>query len=77
MANEVLSLRHSFYFFIYGGEAENSFIVLPGKRGPQQANALRTLCPNLKREVRGFIVIVLRGCFQRLDILLMGWWRSK
>ena len=31
------------------GEVEkNSFIALPGKRGPQQANVLKTMCSDLE-----------------------------
>ena len=43
------------------GEAErNSFIALPGKGGPQQDNALKTVCPSPGKGgvLRSLIVIV-------------------
>ena len=51
----------------------NSFIASSGKSGgPQHANALRNVCPNLGKIVRSFIVIAQRGCDQLMDVLLMG-----
>ena len=44
------------------------------QRGTQWANALKTVCPDLERIVRSFIVMVQRGCDQLVDILLIGWW---
>ena len=44
------------------------------QRGPQQANAFRTMCPNFKKIVRSFIEIVQRGPDQLVGILLMDWW---
>ena len=34
----------------------------------------KTVCPNLERLVRSFIVMVQRGCGQLVDDLLIGWW---
>ena len=55
------------------GEVEK-FYCFARQRGPQRANALKTVCPNLERLVRRFTVIVQRGRDQLLDILLIGWW---
>ena len=44
------------------------------QRGPQQANVLKTVCPDLERIVRRFLVMVQRGRDQLVDILLIGWW---
>ena len=57
-----------------GDVEKNSFIVLPGKGGQQQAHVLKTVCPHLERIVRSFIVLVPRACDQLLDILLIVWW---
>ena len=43
----------------------------------QQANALKTVCPNLERIMRSFIVMVQRGCDQLVDFLLISWWWGK
>jgi len=40
------------------------------QRGPQQVDALKTVCPHLEGVVRSFIVMVQRGHDQLLDILL-------
>ena len=59
------------------GEVEkNSFIAFPGK-GPQWANALKTVYLNLEGVVRSFIVMVQGGCDQLVDNLLTGWWWGK
>ena len=56
------------------GEVEKySFIALPGKGGPQRANALKPVCPHLEEVVRSFIVIIQRGR-DHVDLLLIGWW---
>ena len=57
-----------------GDVEKNSFIVLPGKGGQQQAHVLKTVYPHLERIVRSFIVLVPRACDQLLDILLIVWW---
>ena len=56
------------------GEVEKkSFTALPGKGG-YWANALKIVCPDLERVVRGFIAMVQRGGHDQLvDILLIGW----
>ena len=57
------------------GEAEkDSFITLPGKGGHSSLLPGKTMCPNLEKIVRSFIVIVQRGRDQLMDILLMSWW---
>ena len=57
------------------GEVEkDSFITLPGKGGHSRLLPQKTMCPNLERTVRSFIVMVQRGCDRLVDILLMGWW---
>ena len=53
---------------------KSSFIALPGKGGPQQPNDLKTVCTNLGKILRSFIVMVQRGCDQLVDFLLMGYW---
>ena len=46
--------------------------------GPQQTHALKTMCPNLERTVRSFIVKVQRGHGLLTDIFPMGgWWGKK
>ena len=57
------------------GEVENNgFIALPGNRGTQWANDLKTVCSSLKVVVRSCIVMVQReGYDQLMDILLSGW----
>ena len=52
---------------------ESSFIALPGKGGPRQANALRIMCPTLEGIVKLFIVMVQKGRGQLIDFLLIGW----
>ena len=47
------------------------------QRGSQWAIDLKTMCLNLGKRVRSFIVIVQRGCDQLVDIPLMGWWWGK
>ena len=47
------------------------------QKGPEQANALKTVCPNLEGVVRSFIVMVQRGRDQLMDTLLIGWWGGK
>ena len=44
------------------------------QRGPQWANALKTMYSNLRKIVRSSIIIVQRGYDQLVDILLRGWW---
>ena len=45
------------------------------QRGTQWTPASKkTVCPNLERIVRVFIVMVQRGHDQLVGILLMGWW---
>ena len=44
------------------------------QRGPQWANALKTMYSDLGKIVRNSIIAVQRGCDQLVDILLMGWW---
>ena len=49
------------------GEVEiNSFIALPGKAGPQWANAFKTVCPTLEGVVRRLIVPKEQG--------MISWW---
>ena len=48
--------------------------MLSQAKGPQQANALKTVCPDLEGVVRTFIVMVQRGRDQLVDVLLIGWW---
>lgn len=52
---------------------ESSFIALPGKGGPQQANALRIMCPTLEGIVKLFIVMVQKRHGQLINFLLIGW----
>ena len=60
------------------GEVEKkSFIAFTGKEGSQQANVLKTVCPNLEQVVRSLTVMVQRGRDQLVDILLIGWWGGK
>ena len=54
---------------ILGKVEKDNFITLPGKGGPQQANALQTMVSPLG----DLIVIVQRECDQLVDILLMCW----
>ena len=51
-------------------------LLLCQAKGGIEANAFRTVCPNLEGVVRGFISIVMvqRGHAQLEDILLVGWW---
>lgn len=49
---------------------KKGFIALPN-RGPQQAPALKTVCPNLEKIVRGLMAVFLRGHDQLVDCLLM------
>ena len=51
------------------GEVEKNCFVR--QRGPQQANALKTVCQDLERVVR-FIAVVQKGRDQLMDILLIG-----
>ena len=51
---------------------KSSFSALPGK-GCHQADALKTVCPDLEGIVRSFIVMVQTWCDQLVDILLIGW----
>jgi len=60
-----------------GWSKKNSFIVFLGKVGPQQANTLKTVCPNLEGVVRSFIIMAQTKCDQLVDVLLIGWWRGK
>ena len=36
-------------------------LLLCQEKGPRQANALKTVCPDLKRVMRSFIVMVKEG----------------
>ena len=57
------------------GEVEkDNFIALLSERGPQWANAPKTMCPNLERVVRSFRVMLQGERDQLVDILLIGWW---
>ena len=51
---------------------KDSFITLPDKGGHSGILPQKTMCPNLERIVRSFMI--QRGCDQFEDILLMGWW---
>ena len=58
-------------------QKKNSLIALPGKWG-MWTHALKTMCPNLERTVRSFIVKVQRGHGLLVVIFLMGgWWGEK
>ena len=47
-------------------------LLFAQQREPQWVNALKTVCPNLERVVRSFIVRVQREPAQLVDILLIG-----
>ena len=51
---------------------KDSFITLPDKGGHSGILPQKTMCLNLERIVRSFMI--QRGCDQLADILLMGWW---
>ena len=68
-ANTILNLGYRVLH-----EVEKIPLLLYRQRGPQWANALKTVCPNIQSVVRSFIVIVQRGCDQLMNILLIGWW---
>ena len=53
-----------------GGEVEkNIFTCFAKAEGPQRANALKAVCPDLEG------VVVAQGlCEQLGDIVLTGWW---
>ena len=53
---------------------EDSFISLPGKGVYSILLPLKTMCPNLDRTARSFIVMVQRACDQLLDFLQTNWW---
>ena len=55
---------------------KNSFITLPGKAGHSSLLPRKTECPNLKRAMRRFILMVQRWCDHLVNIL-MGWRRGK
>ena len=58
------------------GEAEkNSFYCFARQKGPQGANALKTVCPVLEGVVRS-VIVMAQGAErdQLMDILLIGWW---
>ena len=55
------------------GEVEKNY-CFARQRGSQQANALKTVCPNLEGIVGSFIVMVQRGRDELVDLLLIGWW---
>ena len=48
-------------------------LLLCQAKGTQSANAIKTMCPNLRKTVRSIIIIIAqRGHDQLVDILLMG-----
>ena len=51
---------------------KDRFITCQAK-GDIAGSCLKTMYPSLERIVRGFTVMVQRGCDQLVDILLMGW----
>ena len=54
---------------------EEQLYYFARQKGPQQVNALKGVCPDMKGLVRSFPVMVQRGGHgQFMDILLMGWW---
>ena len=55
---------------------KNSFTTLPGKAGHSSLLPWETECPNLKRVMRRFILMVQRGC-DHLVNTLMGWKGGK
>ena len=65
-------------FCFFGWSRKAQLYCFARQRGPQQAHALKTVCPNLEGEVRSFTVMVQReGRDQLVDILLIGWWGGK
>ena len=57
-----------------GEVQKKSFIALLGRVGPQRANTLKIVCPNLEGVVRSFITMAQTEGDQLVDILLNGWW---
>ena len=60
----------------FGWSREEQLYCFTRQRGPQRANALTTVCPDLAGVV-SFIVMVPRGRDQLADSLLIGWWGGK
>lgn len=56
-----------------GEVVKNSFIALSGKE-PQQAGALKTVCPPLEGIVRSLIAMVLEGM---VSFMYIFWWLVK
>ena len=54
----------------FGGSRKGQLYCFARQRGSQQANTLKTMCPNLGKRVRSFMAIVQRG-MDIVDILLM------
>ena len=57
---------------VLGKIEKDSFITLPDKGGHSGILPQKTMCLNLERIVRSFMI--QKGCDQLADILLMGWW---
>ena len=62
---------------VLGEVQKKSFIALLGRVGPQRANTLKIVCPNLEGVVRSFITMAQTEGDQLVDILLNGWWWGK
>ena len=62
---------------VLGAVEKDSFLTFPGKGGHGGLLPRKTMCLNLERIVRSFIVMVQRGRDQLVDILLIGWWGGK
>ena len=65
--HHIKSQRHSL-----GWNRQEQLYRFARQRGSQWANALKTVCPNLKEVVRCFPFMVQKGHDQLVDILLMG-----
>ena len=62
-------------FFFFFEVEKNKLYCFARQRGPQHANTLKVMCPDLEVVVRSFIVKIQRGgCGQLMDILQTGWW---
>lgn len=60
------------------GEVERTASLLCQAKGDSaMCHALKTMCPNMGKIVRRFIVIIQRGHDQSMDILPMGGWRGE
>ena len=61
----------------FGWSRKEQLYCFARQRGPQRANALKIVCPDLEGLVRSFIAMVQSGRHQLVDILLIGWWWGK